>query len=87
LTNDDDEIFIDGYVPIVVAKCGVFLKEKATDVEGNFRLSGSLRRIKYLQGIFNSPERYHRYGKHLKRSRYTVHDDSNVLRRYLNQLP
>ena len=28
LTNDDDEIFIDGYVPIVVAKCGIFLKEK-----------------------------------------------------------
>ena len=28
LTNDNGESFIYGYVPIVVAKCGVFLKEK-----------------------------------------------------------
>ena len=28
LTDDAGESFIYGYVPIVVAKCGVFLKEK-----------------------------------------------------------
>jgi hypothetical protein len=28
LQNDNGESFIYGYVPIVVAKCGVFLKEK-----------------------------------------------------------
>lgn len=28
LTNDQGESFVYGYVPIVVAKCGVFLKEK-----------------------------------------------------------
>lgn len=28
LTGDDGQSFIYGYVPIVVAKCGVFLKEK-----------------------------------------------------------
>lgn len=28
LTNEKGESFIYGYVPIVVAKCGVFLKEK-----------------------------------------------------------
>ena len=28
LTDDQGESFIYGYVPIVVAKCGVFLKEK-----------------------------------------------------------
>lgn len=28
LTNEQGESFIYGYVPIVVAKCGVFLKEK-----------------------------------------------------------
>lgn len=28
LTNESGESFIYGYVPIVVAKCGVFLKEK-----------------------------------------------------------
>lgn len=31
LTNDNGESFIYGYVPIVIAKCGVFLKEKGTD--------------------------------------------------------
>ncbi|KAJ5115486.1 hypothetical protein NUU61_001245 [Penicillium alfredii] len=84
LTNDHGESFIYGYVPIVVAKCGVFLKEKATDVEGIFRLNGSAKRIKDLQEIFDSPERY---GKGLDWSGYTVHDAANVLRRYLNQLP
>lgn len=28
LTSDDGQRYIYGYVPIVVAKCGVFLKEK-----------------------------------------------------------
>ncbi|KAF8467309.1 hypothetical protein BDZ91DRAFT_141027 [Kalaharituber pfeilii] len=84
LTDANGNSFIYGYVPIVVAKCGVFLKEKATDVEGIFRLSGSAKRIKDLQNIFNSPEKY---GKGLDWTGYTVHDAANVLRRYLNQLP
>ena len=101
LQNEQGESFIYGYVPIVVAKCGVFLKEKgksswsiytgmhidkyiATDVEGIFRLSGSAKRIKDLQLIFNSPDRY---GKGLDWTGYTVHDAANILRRYLNQLP
>ncbi|KIV97581.1 hypothetical protein PV10_01313 [Exophiala mesophila] len=84
LQNDEGQSFIYGYVPIVVAKCGVFLKEKATDVEGIFRLSGSAKRIKDLQTIFNSPDRF---GKGLDWTGYTVHDAANILRRYLNQLP
>ncbi|KEF55008.1 uncharacterized protein A1O9_08660 [Exophiala aquamarina CBS 119918] len=84
LQNESGESFIYGYVPIVVAKCGVFLKEKATDVEGIFRLNGSAKRIKDLQTIFNSPDRY---GKGLDWTGYTVHDAANILRRYLNQLP
>src|ERR1700744_144567 len=56
----------------------------ATEVEGIFRLSGSARRIKELQEIFDSPERY---GKGLDWTGYTVHDAANILRRYLNQLP
>lgn len=75
LTNESGESFIYGYVPIVVAKCGVFLKEKATDVEGIFRLSGSAKRIKDLQTIFDSPERY---GKGLDWTGYTVHDAANI---------
>jgi hypothetical protein len=56
----------------------------ATDVEGIFRLNGSAKRIKDLQEVFDSPERY---GKGLDWTGYTVHDAANVLRRYLNQLP
>ncbi|KAL8852195.1 MAG: hypothetical protein Q9221_002905 [Calogaya cf. arnoldii] len=84
LTNEHGESYIYGYVPIVVAKCGVFLKEKATDVEGIFRLSGSNKRIKELQAVFDSPDRY---GKGLDWTGYTVHDAANILRRYLNNLP
>jgi hypothetical protein len=47
-------------------------------------LSGSVKRIKDLQTIFDSPERY---GKGLDWAGYTVHDAANVLRRYLNLLP
>lgn len=94
----------------MVAKCGVFLKEKglpcqsrsampalfrdavliclcapiATNIEGIFRLSGSAKRIKDLQTIFNSPDKY---GKGLDWTGYTVHDAANIFRRYLNQLP
>ncbi|GME26674.1 uncharacterized protein LTHEOB_6502 [Neofusicoccum parvum] len=84
LFNEEGESYIYGYVPIVVAKCGVFLKEKAVDVEGIFRLSGSEKRIKELREAFNSPDRY---GKGLDWTGYTVHDAANILRRYFNQLP
>ncbi|KAK0753062.1 hypothetical protein B0T18DRAFT_314248 [Schizothecium vesticola] len=84
LIDEDGKSYIYGYVPIVVAKCGVFLKEKATEVEGIFRLSGSEKRIKELKSIFDSPDRY---GKGLVWDGYTVHDAANVLRRYLNDLP
>ena len=72
----DGKSFIKGYVPTVVVKCGLFLKEKGTDVEGIFRLNNSLRRIKDLQKIFDSPKSY---GKDLNWSGYTVHDAANVL--------
>ncbi|KAL2353644.1 hypothetical protein BJ546DRAFT_950438 [Cryomyces antarcticus] len=84
LVNEQGQSYIYGYVPIVVAKCGVYLKEKATDVEGIFRLSGAEKRIKDLKQIFDSPDRY---GKGLDWSGYTVHDAANILRRYFNQLP
>ena len=56
----------------------------ATDVEGIFRLNGSNKRIKELQTIFDSPDRY---GKGLDWTGYTVHDAANILRRYLNLSP
>ncbi|KAG7109582.1 Rho-GTPase-activating protein 5 like [Verticillium longisporum] len=84
LIDENGQSYIYGYVPIVVAKCGVYLKEKATGIEGIFRLSGSEKRIKELKTIFDSPDRY---GKGLDWDGYTVHDAANVLRRYLNDLP
>ena len=62
----------------------IYVCALATDVEGIFRLSGSSKRIKDLQQIFDSPDRY---GKGLDWTGYTVHDAANILRRYLNQLP
>ena len=59
-------------------------RRSATDVEGIFRLSGAAKRIKELQAVFDSPDRY---GKGLDWTGYTVHDAANILRRYLNQLP
>lgn len=62
----------------------MLIAHAATDVEGIFRLSGSAKRIKDLQQVFNTPDRY---GKGLDWNGYTVHDAANILRRYLNQLP
>ena len=84
LTNDQGESYTYGYVPIVIAKCGVFLKEKGTDIHGIFRLPGSAKRIKELQTTFDSPDRY---GKGLDWSGYTVHDAGSIFRRYINTLP
>ena len=84
LTNEEGESYIYGYVPIIIAKCGVYLKEKGTDVHGIFRLPGSARRIKELQAAFDSPDRY---GKGLDWTGYTVHDAGSIFRRYINALP
>ena len=84
LTNENGESYIYGYVPIIIAKCGVFLKEKGTDVHGIFRLPGSAKRIKELQAAFDSPDRY---GKGLDWTGFTVHDAGSIFRRYINALP
>lgn len=84
LQDSSGNSFIYGYIPVVVAKCGVYLKEKATDVEGIFRLSGSSKRINQLQKLFDSPATF---GKSFDWDGFNVHDAANVLRRYLNNLP
>lgn len=56
----------------------------ATDVEGIFRVSGSAKRIKELQSLFDSPPSY---GKALDWDGFNVHDAANVFRRYINHLP
>lgn len=39
-------------VPIVVGRCGAYLKNK-TDIEGIFRVSGSAKRMRELQAVLD----------------------------------
>ncbi|TFK46072.1 RhoGAP-domain-containing protein [Heliocybe sulcata] len=84
--NANGELYVWGYIPVVVAKCGLYLKENATEVEGTFRVNGSNKRMRELQAIFEAPPRY---GKNLdwKNEHYTTHDVASVFRRYLTQMP
>lgn len=84
MAGEDGRQYVWGYVPIIVAKTGLFLKENATEVEGVFRIAGSQKRMRELQEVFDTPPKY---GKHLTWERYSVHDGASVLRRYLNQMP
>ncbi|GAA95766.1 uncharacterized protein L969DRAFT_92890 [Mixia osmundae IAM 14324] len=84
MLGSDDKQFIYGYIPVVIAKCGLFLKENAIKTQGIFRVSGSNKRIRELEQIFDSPPRY---GKDLTWDVYSVHDAASVFRRYLNMLP
>ena len=102
LTNEHNESYVYGYVPIVVAKCGVFLKEKGKIMyihlpsvsSYNMTLATDVEGIFRLSGSAKRIKELQvqfdspdRYGKGLDWTGYTVHDAANILRRYLNQLP
>ncbi|KAN0093015.1 Rho GTPase activation protein [Tylopilus felleus] len=84
--NANGDLYVWGYIPVVVAKCGLYLKENATEIEGTFRVNGSAKRMRELQAAFETPPRY---GKSLdwKTENYTPHDVASVFRRYLTQMP
>ncbi|KIJ51441.1 hypothetical protein M422DRAFT_26857 [Sphaerobolus stellatus SS14] len=84
--SKDGELYVWGYIPVVVAKCGLFLKENATELSGVFRVNGSAKRMRELQALFETPPRY---GKNidLKEGLYTPHDVASVFRRYLTSMP
>ncbi|KAG1739174.1 Rho GTPase activation protein [Suillus paluster] len=84
--NANGELYVWGYIPVVVAKCGLYLKENATEIEGTFRVNGSTKRMRDLQAAFETPPRY---GKSLdwKNEHFTTHDVASVFRRYLTQMP
>ncbi|KAK5722215.1 GTPase activating protein (GAP) for Rho1p [Elasticomyces elasticus] len=85
LCDDQGQQYIYGYVPIVLARCTVFLKEHAADVnDGIFAVASSPKRIKDLTEIFDTPPRY---GKGFNWTGYTVHDAAQTILRYLLQLP
>ncbi|KAK1927239.1 Rho GTPase activator [Papiliotrema laurentii] len=84
--DQDGSLHIWGVIPVVVAKCGLYLKENATEVEGTFRISGSSKRMRDLQAIFdNGPK----YGKNIdwRSLPYTSHDVATIFRRFLTQMP
>ncbi|KAI7888286.1 Rho GTPase activation protein [Mucor mucedo] len=80
----DNDVQYFGFIPVIVAKCGSFLKDQGLYTEGVFRMSGSAKRIGQLQQIFNTPPDY---GRQLDWKGYSIHDAANVLRRFLNYLP
>jgi hypothetical protein len=83
--SDDPGDFIRyGRIPLLIGKCGSFLKEKGLRVEGIFRVAGSSRRVKELQYVFSAPPEY---GRKLSWDGYTVHDAASLFRRFLNNLP
>ncbi|KAK5700674.1 GTPase activating protein (GAP) for Rho1p [Elasticomyces elasticus] len=81
LHDDQGQQYIYGYIPIVLAKCTMFLKDK---VENIFAIAGSPKRIKELTEVFDRPPRY---GKGFNWTGYTVHDAAQTILRYLLQLP
>lgn len=83
-TSSSEQLLQYGRVPVVVAKCGLYLKTKGLKVEGIFRVGGASRRLKELQVVFNTPPDF---GKQLSWDGFTVHDAASILRRYLNALP
>lgn len=101
LYNEQGEMYVYGYVPIVVAKCGNFLKDKGqfcfkcryTETLTTFiamEVEGIFRLAgseKRIKELKTSFDTPEKYGRHLDWTGYTVHDAANVLRRYLNQLP
>ncbi|PLW52154.1 hypothetical protein PCANC_10283 [Puccinia coronata f. sp. avenae] len=58
MIGQDQKAYIYGFIPVVVAKCGLYLKENGTLVEGIFRISGSTKRMKELQAIFDEAPFY-----------------------------
>lgn len=78
------ELVSFGRIPIVVAKCGAYLKANGLETSGIFRIAGNSKRVKELQYIFSSPPDYG--SKFVDWDAYTVHDVASLLRRYLNNL-
>ena len=92
LVNQDGKQYVWGYVPVIVAKIGLFLKQNgtcpffnaATEIEGVFRINGSEKRMKELRQQFDTPPQY---GKDIDWAGYNVHDAASLLRRFLNLMP
>lgn len=102
LYNDENQAYTYGYVPILIAKTGIFLKEKGIHhipcpqlLYGADTTLGT--DVEWIFRTGSSPKRMQelqhtfdnpdRYGKGFDWTGYTVHDGANLLLRYLLQLP
>lgn len=84
VTNAAGEDIVYGRIPVVVAKCAVYLKQHARQVPGIFRIPGSVKRIRALQQEFSTPPQF---GRSFAWDGYTPHDAANLLKRFLATLP
>ncbi|MBW0516913.1 hypothetical protein O181_056628 [Austropuccinia psidii MF-1] len=77
MIGHDNKAYIYGFIPVVVAKCGLYLKERGTNIQDL-----DWRRCP-LQSSSNNLDQ-----SNLDQKPYfSVHDASSVLRRYLMSLP
>lgn len=81
---------------------GLYLKERATEVEGIFQVDGSHKRMSELQALFEMPPRvcasvandqllglhFSQYGRSIdwNQEKASIHDIANIFRRYLAQM-
>ena len=78
------ELVSFGRIPIIIAKCGAYLKANGLETPGIFRIAGNGKRVKELQFIFSTPPTYGT--KFNNWDNYSIHDVASLLRRYLNNL-
>ena len=73
-----------GRIPVIVAKCGHYLKNNALETPGIFRVAGNSKRIRELQNVFSEgPD----YGRSFNEwDQYSVHDVASLLKRYLTNM-
>ncbi|KAI5803148.1 Rho GTPase activation protein [Geopyxis carbonaria] len=84
VTDNKGHSWVYGYIPTILAKTGVYLKQNGASTPGLFHTSGSAKRMTEIHARFNSPPDY---GKSLDWTEYTVHDAAGIMLRYLNLLP
>ncbi|KAJ7111633.1 Rho GTPase activation protein [Mycena crocata] len=82
----NEELHLWGYVPVVVATCGLYLKEHATEAPATCLVDGSDEALRELQSVFETPPHYGKCVRWEQES-YTIGDICSIFRRYLSQMP
>ncbi|EMC98508.1 hypothetical protein BAUCODRAFT_58175, partial [Baudoinia panamericana UAMH 10762] len=71
-------------LPIIITKCGSFLKQKGQEEVGLFETASCPERLQGLRSKFESPPKY---GKNVDWKAYCIKDAANLLSLYLTELP